>query len=50
MDVNSFDNKIIIINDGMKDSLLRLLSSKLINYKIITLSELKSNYYFFFFL
>ncbi len=46
MEVNSFDNKIIIINDGMKDSLLRLLSSKLINYKIITLSELKSNYYF----
>lgn len=46
MDISSFNNKIIIIHDRLKTSLLELLSGKLINTKIITLSELKRNYYF----
>ena len=37
------NNKIVIIDDRMKNSLLLLLSGKLINTKIITFSELKSN-------
>ena len=48
MDISCFDNKILIINDNTKSSLLRLInkSEKLLNIKIITLSELKKKYFF----
>ena len=48
MDIDLLNNKIVIIKDGMKNSLLRLISEskKLLNIKIITLSELKKSYYF----
>ncbi|MBR4178165.1 MAG: PD-(D/E)XK nuclease family protein [Bacilli bacterium] len=48
MDLEAFNNKIIICKDKMKNSLLRIISNskKLLNIKIITLSELKKKYYF----
>lgn len=48
MDISCFDNKILIINDNIKDSLLKLINdnNKLLNIKIITLSELKKKYFF----
>lgn len=48
MDINCFDNKILIIKDGAKKSLLKLIndSKSLLNIKIITLSELKKKYFF----
>ena len=46
MDINDFNNKIVIIKDEFKNDLLLLLSNTLLNVKIITLSELKKNYYF----
>ena len=48
MDLDLFDNKIIIVKDKMKNSLLRVISNskKLLNIKIITLSELKKKYFF----
>ncbi len=48
MNIDTFDNKIIIIKDGLKSHILDLInkSKKLINVKIITLSELKKKYYF----
>ena len=48
MDISCFDNKILIINDGIKSSLLKLIndSDKLLNIKLITLSELKKKYFF----
>ena len=48
MNIEAFDNKILIIKDGLKDNILDFLnkSKKLINIRIITLSELKRKYYF----
>lgn len=48
MDVSLLNNKIVIVKDSMKNSLLKLIhkSFKLLNIKIITLSELKKNLYF----
>ena len=48
MDISCFDNKILIINDSAKRSLLKLIndSKELYNIKIITLSELKKKYFF----
>ena len=48
MDISCFDNKILIINDNTKNSLLKLINNdnKLFNIKIITLSELKKKYFF----
>ncbi len=48
MDISLLKDKIVIIKDEMKESLLELLSSNssLFNIKIITLSELKKKYYF----
>ena len=48
MDIDLLNNKIVIVKDGMKSSLLRLISEskKLLNIKIITLSELKKSYFF----
>ena len=46
MDLDVLNNKTIIIDDKLKSSLLNLLSDKLFNIKIITLNELKRNYYF----
>lgn len=48
MNLEVFNNKIIIVKDKMKNSLLRIISNskKLLNIKIITLSELKKKYYF----
>ena len=48
MEVKDLNNKIIIIKDGTKNSLLELINSygKLMNIKIITLNELKKKYYF----
>ena len=48
MDISCFDNKILIIKDNMKSSLLRVINSsdKLLNIKLITLSELKKKYFF----
>ena len=45
MNIDEFDNKIIIINNNMKNSLLKRIN-KLLNIKIITLSELKKKYFF----
>ena len=46
MDLDILNNKIIIIDDRLKNSLLKSISDKLLNSKIITLNELKRNYYF----
>ena len=48
MEIDVLNNKIIIIKDESKNSLLDEINSKkqLINYKIITLSELKKKYFF----
>ena len=46
MNLDVLNNKIVIIDDRLKNSLLKLISDRLINTKIITLSELKRNYYF----
>lgn len=48
MDIDSLNNKIIIIKDSYKNILLKKIndSKKLINVKIITLNELKRKYYF----
>ena len=46
MDIESFNNKVLIIKDNIKDYILDHISNKLINIKIITLSELKKKYYF----
>ena len=43
MNLESFNNKILIINDYAKNTLLKKIN-KLLNIKIITLSELKKNY------
>lgn len=45
MGLISFDNKIIILNDNAKDDFI-LSFKNLVNFKIITLSELKKKYYF----
>lgn len=48
MNIEDFKNKIIIIKDSSKKSLLKKINeeNKLINVKIITLSELKRKYLF----
>ncbi len=48
MEVNDLNNKIVIVKDGTKNSLLDLINSnkKLLNIKIITLNELKRKYCF----
>lgn len=48
MDISVLNNKIVIVKDSMKNSLLKYINnfSKLLNIKIITLSELKKNLYF----
>ncbi len=46
MNIEKLNNKIVIIKDQMKESLLNIISNHLLNVKIITLSELKRNYYF----
>lgn len=46
MNLDLLNNKIIIIDDRLKPSLLDLISNNFLNIKIITLSELKRNYYF----
>lgn len=43
MKLEDFNNKILIINDYAKNTLLKKIN-KLLNIKIITLSELKKNY------
>lgn len=43
MNLEDFNNKIFIINDYAKNTLLKKIN-KLLNIKIITLSELKKNY------
>ena len=46
MDIDSLNNKIIIIDDSMKSSLLNIISNKLVNTKIITFSEVLKKYFF----
>jgi len=46
MNFDEFKNSIIIVRDEAKDSIIKKISSKLLNIKVITLSELKKNYYF----
>ena len=46
MDTSVFDKKIVIIKDETKKSFINLLSGKLINTKVITLSEFKKKYFF----
>ncbi len=46
MDLSSFNNKVLIIKDEDKDSFVNLLSGKLLNIKLITLTEFKKKYYF----
>ena len=43
MNINEFDNKILIINDYEKKSILKRIN-KLVNIKLITLTELKKKY------
>lgn len=45
MNIDDFNNKIVILEDNVKESFLNKIN-KLINIKIITLSELKKNYCF----
>lgn len=48
MNLNEYRNTIFIIKDNAKDSILEKLNleKKLLNIKLITLSELKKNYFF----
>lgn len=48
MNINDLKNKIVIVKDKTKKSLLKKINekNKLINVKIITLSELKRKYFF----
>ena len=46
MNIKEFDNKVLIIKDEAKKSLLNLFSNELINVKLITLSEFKKKYFF----
>lgn len=46
MNLNDFNNKILIIKDEAKESFISLLSGKLLNIKLITLSEFKKKYFF----
>ena len=48
MNIEDLNNKLVIVKDEMKNSLLELISkcNKILNIKIITLSELKKKYYF----
>ena len=46
MNLNYFNNKILIIKDEAKESFISLLSGKLLNIKLITLSEFKKKYFF----
>jgi len=48
MDFNILNNNILIINDNAKNSILKKINSekKLLNIKIITLSEFKNKYFF----
>ena len=43
MNLNDFDNKVLIIKDEAKEGFINLLSGKLLNIKLITLSNLKRN-------
>ena len=43
--MEEFNNKIVILNDYAKKSFIKKIN-KLINVKVITLSELKKKYYF----
>ena len=48
MNIEELKNKILIIKDKSKKSILKKINekNKLINVKIITLNELKKKYYF----
>ncbi len=46
MNLNDFEGNVLIIKDEAKESLLDLFSGKLINIKLITLSEFKKKYFF----
>lgn len=46
MNINELNNKIIILDNITKESLLGTLNKSLINVKFITLDELKRKYYF----
>ena len=43
MNIDDLNNKILIVNDYTKDTIVKRIN-KLLNIKIITLSELKKNY------
>ena len=46
MDINIFNNKVLIIKDEAKKSFINFLSGKLLNVKLITLTEFKKKYFF----
>ena len=46
MNISGLDNKVLIIKDEAKEGFINLLSGKLINVKLITLSEFKKKYFF----
>jgi hypothetical protein len=46
MNIEYFNNSIVILNDSSKSDFLMNFSDKLVNVKIVTLSELKRKYYF----
>lgn len=46
MNLNDFDNKVLIIKDEAKEGFINLLSGRLLNIKLITLSEFKKKYFF----
>ena len=46
MNIEAFNNKVLIIKNETKERLVSLLSGKLLNIKLITLSEFKKKYFF----
>ena len=48
MNILDFNNSIVILQDSMKDRFLKMMNDegKLLNIKVITLSEFKKKYFF----
>ncbi len=46
MDISGFNNKVLIVKDESKKNFIELLNGKLVNVKILTLTEFKKKYFF----
>lgn len=46
MDISGFNNKVLIVKDETKKNFIELLNGKLVNVKILTLTEFKKKYFF----